>query len=91
MVAVESARMRQRARVEGIISSIVDRPLAEAPTLVADLTDDTGTIELVWMGRRSIAGVDVGRRIVAEGMVTQRGGRKAIFNPDYQLITRGGQ
>ena len=43
-------------------------------------------IDLVWLGRRRIAGVEPGRRVVARGRVGEHNGRKAIYNPWYELL-----
>lgn len=45
-------------------------------------------VNLVWLGRRKIAGIDPGRRLRAEGLVSEQDGRKVMFNPRYEL--RGG-
>jgi hypothetical protein len=40
---------------------------------------------LVWLGRRRIAGIEPGRRLVATGRVGFYNGRPAIYNPKYEL------
>jgi hypothetical protein len=40
----------------------------------------------VFLGRRSIAGIAVGSRVIAEGMVGEDRGRLAILNPTYRLL-----
>jgi hypothetical protein len=39
----------------------------------------------VFLGRRGLAGVDVGSRIVAEGTVGLHHNRLALLNPAYEL------
>jgi DNA/RNA endonuclease YhcR with UshA esterase domain len=51
----------------------------------ADLFDGTGSVTLIWLGRRNIAGVQPGRRIVVHGRLTNIRGRRAIYNPSYEL------
>ena len=53
--------------------------------LECTLVDETGGISLVFLGRRSIAGLDLGATLTAEGMVIDQRGRLAIINPLYQL------
>ncbi|MCU1587719.1 MAG: nucleic acid binding OB-fold tRNA/helicase-type [Frankiales bacterium] len=71
--------------VAGTLKAVVLRPLAGVPTLEAELYDGTGTVTLVWLGRRRIRGIDPGRALVARGRMTQRGGKATLFNPEYEL------
>jgi len=58
---------------------------AGVPTLEAELYDGTGTITLIWLGRRRIGGIDCGRSMVARGRLTEHDGRPTIYNADYEL------
>lgn len=71
--------------VAGRISAVVYTPREHVPTLEADLFDGSAAIALVWLGRRRIAGVEPGRRLVARGRVGVHDGRLAIYNPWYEL------
>ncbi|REE95316.1 OB-fold nucleic acid binding domain-containing protein [Thermomonospora umbrina] len=79
---------RTRACVAGTLRTVTLRPRGGAPALEAELYDGTDVISLVWLGRRKIAGIDPGRRLRAEGLVSVQDGRKTMFNPRYEL--RGG-
>ena len=50
------------------------------------LADGTGKILLVFQGRRQIAGIEPGARLVVEGMVGDWARRQAILNPSYELV-----
>jgi hypothetical protein len=76
--------------VAGTLRAVVLRPLAGVPTLEAELYDGTGTVTLVWLGRRRIRGIDPGRTLVARGRLTKRQGRPTLFNPEYELRAVGG-
>lgn len=82
---------RRRATASGVLRSVVLRPREGVPALVAELYDGSGSLDLVWLGRREIAGIVPGRRIVVEGMVTRLDGRRAVYNPRYQLRPRTGE
>lgn len=71
--------------VAGTLRAVVLRPLAGVPTLEAELYDGTGTVTLVWLGRRRIRGIDPGRNLVARGRMTQRAGKRTLYNPEYEL------
>lgn len=76
--------------VAGTLRAVVLRPLAGVPTLEAELYDGTGTVTLVWLGRRRIRGIDPGRTLVARGRLTRRDGQATLFNPAYELRATGG-
>ena len=42
-------------------------------------------MDLVWLGRRRVAGIEPGRTIMARGRVGVHDGRLAIYNPWYEL------
>jgi amino acid transporter len=79
---------RTRAKVAGRVKSVRVRPLADGPILECVLVDDSGeAITLVFLGRRSIAGVRSGARLSAEGMVGKHRGRLAMINPGFELLS----
>ena len=80
--------LRQQATVCGTLRSVALRPRAGVPALEAELYDGSGSISVVWLGRRHIAGVEPGRRIRVHGMVTESEGNRAVFNPRYELVPR---
>jgi hypothetical protein len=88
--AVKDAVVGEPVCVTGTLQAVVLRPLAGVPTLEAELYDGTGTVTLVWLGRRRIRGIDPGRSLVARGRLTMRGGRRTVFNPAYELRAQGG-
>jgi hypothetical protein len=55
----------------------------------ADLWDGTGSVTLIWLGRRDIPGIQPGRRLIVRGRITRIHGERAIYNPVYQLRPPG--
>ncbi len=82
---------RHRARASGVLRSVVLRPREGVPTVEAELYDGSGALDLIWLGRRRIAGIEPGRRALVEGLVCEVNGRRAMFNPRYQLVPRPGE
>ncbi len=74
-----------RAVVQGRIRHVVYTPRENVPTVEAELFDGSGTLELVWLGRRRIAGIEPGRSITVTGRIGEHDGRLAIYNPRYEL------
>lgn len=74
--------------IAGEISSLrlVPRPDG-SPWLEATVSDGTGSMVVLWTGRRRIPGVVPGRRLVirGRGSSTGPGGRLLIYNPHYEL------
>lgn len=85
---ISDCAARKRHCVAGTLRTVTLRPRGGAPALEAELYDGTDVVNLVWLGRRKIAGIDPGRRLRAEGLVSVQDGRKVMFNPRYEL--RGG-
>ncbi|HTR69843.1 MAG TPA: OB-fold nucleic acid binding domain-containing protein [Mycobacteriales bacterium] len=78
---------RENVTVLGTVRALTLRPRAGTPALEVDLYDGSGTVTLVWLGRREIAGVTPGRQLRATGRITSTdGGRRVIFNPRYELV-----
>ncbi len=77
---------RQPACVCGTVRTITLRPRSGTPALEVELYDGSGTLTVVWLGRRNIAGIEVGRRMRIRGRVTQRDGHPVVFNPAYELL-----
>ena len=77
---------RTRARVRGTIRSMRVQPWADVASLECIVVDETGGILLVFLGRRKVAGIELGREVVAEGMVGQSRGYLAVLSPDIELL-----
>ena len=75
--------------VIGTIRSITLQPVTGTPALHADLWDGSGSIRLIWLGRRQIPGIDPGRELLVEGRIIEEHGHSTIYNPRYEL--RNGQ
>jgi hypothetical protein len=76
---------RQRVTVHGSVRSVTMLPRAGTPALEAELYDGSGSVTLVWLGRRRISGVECGRTLSATGIVGTEGDRRVIYNPRYDL------
>lgn len=83
---IEACHDRDLVTVSGRVRSVVLRPRCETPKLVVELYDGTDTLALVWLGRRSIPGVEPGVHLRATGRIGTVGDRRAMFNPRYELL-----
>lgn len=86
---VSACGSRSRVSVAGTLRSVTLCPRAGTPALEAELWDGSGAVILVWLGRRQIAGIEPGRRLLARGRLATFDGRCLIFNPTYDLLPPG--
>ena len=75
----------QVVSVSGRLRTVAYTPRTNLPTLEADLYDGSDVVTLVFLGRRSIAGIEPGRQLTARGRIAVREDRKVIYNPYYEL------
>ncbi|WP_175412603.1 OB-fold nucleic acid binding domain-containing protein [Streptomyces sp. TRM64462] len=80
---------RQIVKVTGTLRTVTLRPRAGVPALEAELFDGTAPLDVVWLGRRSIVGIEPGRRLIASGRICMSQGRRVLFNPKYELRPLG--
>jgi len=83
---IGAVQWRKRAQVQGKVASIKPAPSGSAPVLEIELWDESGGITLQFLGRREIAGLEVGTELRAEGMVGEENGSLKILNPSYELL-----
>lgn len=80
---------RETVRMAGRLRSVRFTPRVNLPTLEAELYDGTGTVTLVWLGRRRIPGIEPGRTLHVRGRICHQGARRIIYNPWYELLPAG--
>jgi RecG-like helicase len=85
---IGEAQPRQEVTVAGEITSLRIVPRAGTPSLEATVNDGTGSLVVVWTGRRNIPGVAPGKRLVLSGRGAPQGSanRLTVFNPRYELL-----
>jgi hypothetical protein len=76
---------RPRVRVAGTVRVVRHDRIGGMPAFEAEICDGPYRIDLVWLGRHRIAGIETGSAVVAEGRLGVRHGRTTMFNPRYEL------
>jgi RecG-like helicase len=79
-------RHRQRTTVAGRVRNVRVQPWAGVPTFECTLVDATGALTIVFLGRRGVAGVEPGVKLLAEGAIGNYQGRLAMLNPRYEFL-----
>ena len=73
----EAVSVRRESQRSGNVS------IAEAPN--RELVTVTGTLTVLWLGRRHIGGVHPGRNISVTARIGEHEGRRIMYNPRYSL------
>jgi hypothetical protein len=83
---IADVRWRQRVTIEGQVQTLRVKPSAGSSTVECIVEDGTGAMSIVFIGRKTIGGLEVGTRIRAQGTAAEHRGRLAILNPAYALL-----
>ncbi|MDQ3573674.1 MAG: OB-fold nucleic acid binding domain-containing protein [Actinomycetota bacterium] len=88
-VPIAEVEPRAEATVVGEITcvAVVPRPDG-SPWLEVTVNDGTGSLRVLWTGRRRIAAIKPGQRLMLSGRCTPKGakGRLTLYNPKYELL-----
>jgi RecG-like helicase len=87
---ISEVEPRSVARVGGVVDALRVRPRGGVPQIEAQLSDGTGSVTAIWLGRRSIPGLALGVRMLVEGRVGSRKGALEILNPTFEFGHRPG-
>jgi RecG-like helicase len=82
---IQDAVDRERVMVRGTLRHVTLRPRSGTPALEAELYDGSGSLTVVWLGRRRIAGIEPGVALRVQGRVSTQDGVRVIYNPRYEL------
>lgn len=82
---IGSAAVRNRVVIAGLVVKTEAARWVGGPVFEAVLHDLTGSVVLVFLGRRSIGGVEPGAVLTAAGTVGQHSGRSVVLNPRVWL------
>jgi hypothetical protein len=86
--SIASVEARTPTTIVGEIAAVRIVPKADGQWLEATISDGTGKLVALWTGRRRIAGIKAGQRLVLTGRPSASGpgGRFMIYNPIYELL-----
>jgi len=85
VTSIGRARQQAKVDVRGIIRAVDAVSLGGVPACRCALADDSGEIDLMFLGRAAVAGLEPGRRCRAVGTVAARDHRAVLWNPRYWL------
>jgi RecG-like helicase len=90
LTAIDCCTPGETVTVSGMVRSMTIRPRSNVPALEIDLYDGSGSIAVVWLGRRRIPGIDPGRSMTVRGRLTGNTEKPTIYNPKYELKPSSG-
>ncbi len=76
---------RSIERTGGRVAYVEVSPHDAPARLIVRLVDPTGAIDLVFLGRRVVAGLEPGATLCVEGRVATSDDVPRMFNPRYEL------
>ena len=82
---IDDAHDRELVMLQGTLRTVTLRPRGGVPALEAEMYDGSGTVTLVWLGRRRITGVEPGRSLKVVGRLGTQDRKRVMFNPRYEL------
>lgn len=83
---INQAKWRNRIRATGTVRSLRMQETPTGSSLGCEIGDEAGSLLLVFPGRRRIPGIELGARVLVEGMVGLWRRQLAILNPYYELV-----
>lgn len=83
---ISEAPTRTPMVIGGEVQGLQVVPRAGSPSLEVTISDGSGRAVAVFTGRRRLAGVDCGRRILIKGVGRAERGRLLVLNPSYTIV-----
>ena len=75
-------------QVTGVVKSATVRPNTQVPTYEVEVFDGSGSLTVIWQGRKHVTGVEPGTRIEVEGRITFISGKPCLHNPVYKILSK---
>jgi hypothetical protein len=85
ITTIGEIRPQDQAAVTGVICASAALSISGCPACRYTLADGTGEVDLMFLGRVMVRGLDLGQRCSVEGTAANRDGQLVIWNPRYRL------
>jgi len=80
---------RETATVSGRITELTIETVRGTPSLIATITDGSGRLDLLFLGRADVGGIRLGAFLTATGMAAAHRHRLTMINPVVELHSAG--
>ena len=68
------------------VSAIKSAPSGSSPLVEVEMWDESGGVTLQFLGRREVAGLEIGSQLEAKGVMGENNGHLIILSPLYKII-----
>jgi RecG-like helicase len=85
---IEELDRGETIQVTGVVKSATVRPNTQVPTYEVEVFDGSGTLIVIWQGRKHVTGIEPGTRIEVEGRITFLSGKPCLHNPVYKILSK---
>jgi len=85
---IEELDRGETIQVTGVVKSATVRPNTQVPTYEVEVFDGSGTLSVIWQGRKHVTGIEPGTRIEVEGRITFLSGKPCLHNPVYKILSK---
>jgi hypothetical protein len=79
-------RLRERVSLTGTIRDTETTRVGGSPVYRCTLTGTHGEIDLLFLGRTTLAGLTPGTTVTVQGTVAVHCDRLAVWNPRYRIL-----
>lgn len=84
---IEEIERGETIQVTGVVKTVTIRPINEVPAYEVEIFDGSGSLIIIWQGRKHVAGIEPGTRIEVEGRITFLSGKPCLHNPVYKILS----
>lgn len=84
---IEELQRGEQIQVTGIVKSVTVQPKTQVPSFEVEISDGSGSLMVIWLGRKQVAGINPGTRIEVEGRITFLSGKPCLHNPVYKILS----
>jgi RecG-like helicase len=85
ITVIADVRPQSRVVVQGMIRSAGTVTVGSGPAFHFTLVDGSGELDVLFLGRSHMRGLQPSTRIIAEGRAGSHDGKLALWNPRYAI------
>ena len=84
---IDEIERGETIQVTGIVKTATIKPNSQVPAYEVEISDGSGSLIIIWQGRKHVAGIEPGTRIEVEGRITFLSGKPCLHNPVYKILS----
>ncbi|GDX17211.1 hypothetical protein LBMAG05_05070 [Actinomycetes bacterium] len=84
---IEEIERGETIQVTGVVKTATIRPVNQVPAYEVEIFDGSGSLIIIWQGRKHVAGIEPGTRLEVEGRITFLSGKPCLHNPVYKILS----